>query len=525
MNSEHQSSWFFLFCIALLFGLLYYFTLQPVIGWGDSAKLALLAQGPELKAHQGYHNLRNLIGYVFGFLPMTHWLTQNITSSVFGVLSLCVFFSTLRRLEFSALASLISTFILGFSHLFWHLSVITESYAVTWFFFLLHMYCIIRWIMEDFEQPFWLYGSLFVIGLGLSNSLLLLALLPATGYLLYVHQEKIHWGKHTLLSLCSFLLGASFFLFLLGQSILENGMGTALITQFQMGQATHLFFRSPLSAILGLIMYPLYLFYQFPVVGFSLGVFGAYLQWDMDRTLFWYICIPFLIIVVFSSFYMQQRSFYIMTLSFLSFSFWIGEGTDWLVEQIKLKEKVNTYMLCVIFSVIGTPLVLYWVALPLTNMMGISLYPGRDVPFRHDSSYYLRPWKVNQNGTRELYDHLQRTLDRHSMVITDYTINAPIDYYKQVLKPSPPHFRTHGPLAEPFVDQPVETINKWLRASPDNNQPLRVYMLGSLSVFRREQIARAFNIQPIKIPSQYLSPKDTKNIEKHYPLIQITTQD
>lgn len=405
----------------------YLATLAPAVTWGDSAKLATMTAPLVLTVEAGCHTLRNIIGVAFNLIPFGDVAyRQNIMSAFFGAVTCLLTFLIVRRLAMrvirppateageegredsekrtrgssvvsdflspaASLAGLCAAVALCFSHVFWHVSVITESYTL----FTALLAAIIFLIAKHSEdgRPVWLWLAGLLLGLSYMNSVLMFALTPALVVLVILgrrglwdqpelqrpamgHSEDVlctwptfaqfhpegtlptgkpdaphlsapckekggsrrslstNWRTYIiamLMVLVGYLPMIVIFVSMLGEE--GNTPRRLLALLFDWRYAHSLFIYHPVECVKGCVKYGAVLFYQFPVLGFVLGCIGLVVCARRSWRLFVPLALIFAPIVLFTSTYMEQRRYYIMVGSFWVFAVWIGIGCGYTLEK------------------------------------------------------------------------------------------------------------------------------------------------------------------------------------------------
>ncbi len=161
--------------------IVYYLTLLPGIGYGDTAEFQRV--GPTLGlAHVTGYPLYTLLGWIWSQLPLgssAAW-RMNLFSAVLGALTLGIVDSLGRRLGQRRLVALVSTLTFAFSLTFWLEATHAEVYALATLLLSGLIYALLRWRTGDL--PLWV--AALILGLGLAHHRSIVLLAP--GALLFV---------------------------------------------------------------------------------------------------------------------------------------------------------------------------------------------------------------------------------------------------------------------------------------------------------------------------------------------------
>ena len=409
---------------------LYIETLAPTVIWGDSAKLATFVYEFELSMRQGHHPLHTVIGLLFSYLPFGDYAyRQNLMSAFFGALAVALVYLILLRWTQSVIAAIGGALSLAISHVFWLLSVINESYTLFAFFMVLMIYLAAVW--DETKSHTILYLAAFVFGMSISNNYLMPFLLP--GFLYFYISANIRPGlgkRHYLMLLIFFLGGAALLVVLFFKSIAYGGHD--LLDLLKAGPFKR-FYRSPFKIAREFFLFPAYLFYQFPMVGFIIGLVGAQHQYKSERRRFTFLLIIFLADVLFASGYMRQKQFFLLIASFIVFSLWIGMGIHTLslrAESRLLKSKIA--LIFAMVFLVTVPMVFYYSVPTVAKRLNLDLVRARTLPYRDNSRFFLVPDKRNEYGAERFSREVFQMLEPNSIILCDFTPIAVLRYFQKV---------------------------------------------------------------------------------------------
>lgn len=413
----------------LLFLLSLYFYIQqlaPDVVWGDSAKLSIHSITLKLGIRTEYHPLHSLAGRLFNSIPAGNIaFRQNFMSCVFASISVVILGMILFNLTRSNISSIIGSISLMVSHIFFSLAVITETYSFLVFSILIAIYCFILYFRT--YQDYLIYSSFLFLGLSFwGNSLVFFLLLPFF-LVLYLYDVKNFWKK-TFLLLVFLFLGFFSVLVIIFLKEPYDEMRRQLFFSVSGGPFAQ-YYRSPSKLIKELIKYPAYLFYQFPLFAFSLGLYGIIKSIKENYKIFLFLLLIFLIDIVFASGYMRQRQFNLLIVSFAIFSIWVGIGTHYFLERFK---KFKMLFIPLLFVTIITPLTLYSNMKNLSTMLKIDLVKTRTIPYRDNTEFFLNPSKRNERGAKKFAEEVFKIASPNSIIIADYTPGIVLEYYQIV---------------------------------------------------------------------------------------------
>ncbi len=401
--------------------ILYLLTLAPTILWEESAGWTLSVQQQEIDFFKSAaHGLHTILGILFSQIPFISSdlaYSQNFMSAFFGWLALLMLYAILFKLTGLPIAALIGTISLAVSQLFWHLSVITEVYSLFAFFTFLQIYILLSW--RQSQRFYWLG----LLGLALVGGLLVhtMTILFIPFFAIWVY----YWSrqKKLVLILLSIIMLSGFIFFIFttpGQNI-----GHHFITR------TKLVFNNyiiPAQLPTQLLLYPFYLFYQFPLIGLFIGVLGILNCWKKDRSLLVFLSSLFISNIMLSSISYLRRAPYHALISYLVWAIMVGYGWPFVQEYFKNKRRS---IIILIGLIILLPFLLYYLIPRWANQFNIELTPlARRIPAGSTNTYYLRPAKRHYTQTAQFVQEIIANLPTEpGIIFTEINVSAPLQYY------------------------------------------------------------------------------------------------
>jgi hypothetical protein len=178
------------------------------INFGDSAKWQYLHFVNGLPHGTGYPQylfLTEIFSRIFIFLPAPERIT--LISVVFGALSLSMFYALTNLLTSNKTGSLLSTFLLGFTYIFWCQSTEPEVYTLNIFYILTVLYFFLKYHFTAVEKYF--LAGCFFYALSFGNHLSMVTILPALIYILLVSDFKKLITRKNIILISIFIIGGA----------------------------------------------------------------------------------------------------------------------------------------------------------------------------------------------------------------------------------------------------------------------------------------------------------------------------
>ncbi len=419
---------------------LYIMTMAPSVIWGDSADFALKVHSFLLDPAADGHPLYVLLGRVFSWLPGELGVNLNFMSAFFAALAVTLVYLITKMLTGKNIPAAIAAVALSLSHAFWFHATITEVYTLNALFVALIIWLLLKW-KQDIEQMYWLYGACFVFGLSLSHHLIIgLAGFAGLYFMIaYGGKRLLGWRRISII-LAVFLLGSSLYWGLLLRWFLSMPGKSAEIVDIVTGRGhkEYMFSATLIPLLKNIGFYFAYLFYQFPVSGFFIGMFGFFKLIKNDRRIAWFFIILLAAnTIFFISGASLQYNYPFMIHDYLIFSIMIGYGSNfvlaWTGEKLGRRTPAYVPYLLVFSFICLFPVLTYQITPVLSKKMGIRLASARPLPYRNNEQFFLNPSKAGYDGPRQYALRVFGLLEPGAIIIADFTPAVVLEYYQRVL--------------------------------------------------------------------------------------------
>jgi hypothetical protein len=459
----------------------YFYTLQPSLAWGDGMKVQLETITGEsfiqsvlpndLFADDSFpfakvgvaawdHPLYVIIGHTLVQLaPNIHapWLVNTI-SAVFGAATIIVLFLLCFAHTQSYPASLLAALSVAVSHTFWFHSVTAEVYTLYAFLLLLSLY-----LFDRFERTGRfnvLIGSVFVLGLGLSNHLMTILVIPAS--LIYLtltkgtgSNKKLSPGKILILGL-AFFAGFSPYLIQFARMLrvftISEAMGPVVGAVF----LQELLATTPRIFLNSLLTYLMFLAYQFNPVLLVIGGYGFLRTQRVSGSLWLKLLSFYLVYTVFGIFYRVSDQFAFFLISHVFFGISIALGLNDLISKFSPPWRKGLYagfgLLILTMPLLYSQLPMFAKNIGITDQsLGI---PQIGTDTRYGLAYYMDP---NKRVDTEAYLFGQEFFlraPRDALVIAEWYTDTDeyfvLQYFSTVESLRPDIEIVGWPMEDPF---------------------------------------------------------------------------
>lgn len=439
------------FIAAFLIGLLsfgfYFSTLAPTIMWGDPAKLVLNAYTSHFRIFQGNHLLLGILGHWFGKLPFENYAySQNLLSAILGAITLSMIYLITVQITKSRFLAIMAPMSLMVSHTFWWESVMMESYTLYALSIVSLIYVSVIW--ENSREDKWLYLFSFVLGLSFCNNESVLLYLPAFLYLFIFREKRVIFNiKRLLIILIWFVVGLTPWICVAIKT--REFYASVPIWDYVLGPVTKagIHERSSHALMELLVLFPAYLLYQFPIIGFILGIFGAWRLLRERSSIGVCLLLVFVINLIIAGIYMSERRHNVLIVGYAVFSLWIAYALYALWEKLKTQNneftKRRVILLLITFFVLILPIIIYYNIPKILEQTNYRIPKIRTLPFRDNYRYFYLPDKSNYYGPETFAKSVFATVERDSVVISDFTPMEVLRYF-QVVEQLRPDVRLVG---------------------------------------------------------------------------------
>jgi len=415
----------------------YVFTLAPTVIWGDNAAYALSAVKMNLGISADSHPLFIILAHFFNYLPFEPAYSLNLLSAVTSALAVLIVYLIVREMTGSMASAIIGAISLCVSHAFWLHAVIGRIYGLNVFFVMVLVLILLRWRKEPTNNRF-LYLAAFLFGLGLSNHLIMALTIIGFFFFIAAINYRVFLSLKVLLTgVGCFLAGSSILAYLFIFKLVAGRPVTSMMDVATGGGLKKAMLEISPKIFRDIFMYFSYLFYQFPVIGFSLIFIGIVALFRKDRI----VAIFLLLLIGVNAFFFlsfgpgtertTKYTFYIS--DYAVFSILIGYGSMTFINYLKNKG----YSLIKLSStgmalIILLPLLLYNITPYASKSLEIDLLHARAIPYRDNETYFLNPSKRGYTGAARYAEEALNTASLDSIIIADFTPYTVLKYFQQV---------------------------------------------------------------------------------------------
>ncbi|MHC4737502.1 MAG: protein O-mannosyl-transferase family [Planctomycetota bacterium] len=375
------------------------------------------------------HPLYHIIGIAVKYIPIGEFAHRiNMISAVAGAFTIANLFLLLRLWLGKNLPAILAAITLAVSWTHWQFASIAEVYTLYSAFFLAELIVLLEYVKTR--------RAVFLYLLGLFNGLAIAAhMFASIGFICYLaflmvllSKKQINL-KHFVVITGLWVAGAASYEYLIIKNIIQTWNFSATIASALFGDNwqgavlnTHLSSR----IIKENILFMAYNFATPNVLFFFAGLYGVK-KFSPSRG-FGNIILVLLVLFFGFAFRYSVPDRYAFFMPFYCIvSILIGLGFDVLL--IKRKRRIMTYLVF-IASFITIPV---YIAAPIAaQQIGFKLPTKREIPYRNDYIWFLRPWQRGNHGPEQFANEVFSIVQGDALIYADGTTVYPLLYAQQV---------------------------------------------------------------------------------------------
>lgn len=416
---------------------LYALTCAPGLLWQDSAMFQYRVERFNLAGDIGLplaHPLYIVLAKLVAFLPLGESAFRvNLFSALCGAVALALLADLLYSLTSSIWAGLIGVISLAISHTFWTHSVIAEVYNL-YTVGLFAELCLIERLMRT-RHIKWLVLAALVNGLNLSNHLMAILHWPAYAGLLYwAARQRLLRPAHVAGILAALAVGSSLYLYIIALELMAGRPFVEVFREALVGpphRAEHvLAYSFPwLRQIRNSVIY-FGLNFPTPIIllapiGFAAALRAASLRW-----IAWLAGGMSVVAFVFAFRYTVPDQFAFFTPCYALVSLFIGIGAAHFTRS---SSAMRTS--CLVLAML--PVAVYEFAPPVMSARKMSIGLSRELAYRDNYEYFIRPRKNGYRGTER---YVREALERAApdgLIYADTTVINALIYARDIWRVEP----------------------------------------------------------------------------------------
>jgi hypothetical protein len=448
--------------VLLAAAVLYIATCAPGPLWQDSGMYQYRIWHNDIEGKLGLalsHPLYHIIGIGVKYIPLSEFAYRvNLISVIAAAFTIANLFLLLRLWLGKNTPAVLAAITLALSWTIWQFASIAEVYTLYSALLFAELIMLLQYVKT--KRVGFLYLLALFNGLAIADHMW--GIIPFTCYVVFVVvllvQKQIRL-RNLAVFVSLWVIGAAPYEYLIIKNIVQTGDFTGTVASALFGNSwSGAVFNTRLSIKLAgenLI----FMAYNFPTPNclfFFAGLYG--LKKVSPSRSFRNILLALLILFFVFAFRYTVPDRYAFFMPFYCLvSVLIGIGFNSFVTQ------PNRKILCrIVFILALLPIPTYIIAPVIAQKMQFNLSTKRDIPYRNEYIWFLRPWQTGYNGPEQFARKALSGVEKEAVIIADGTTVYPL-WYVQEVKGTGPDVKIvskHGSYESPIAFPTAETIGK-----------------------------------------------------------------
>ena len=421
------------FVVLLAAAVLYIATCAPGPLWQDSGMYQYRIWHNDIEGKLGLalsHPLYHIIGIGVKYIPLGEFAYRvNLISAIAAAFTIANLFLLLRLWLGKNLPAVLAAITLALSWTIWQFASIAEVYTLYSALLFAELIMLLQYIKT--KRVGFLYLLALFNGLAIANHMW--GIIPFTCYVVFVAvllvQKQIRL-RNLAVFVGLWVIGAAPYEYLIIKNIIQTGDFTATLASAFFGKSwCGAVLNTRLSAkLVGENL--IFMAYNFPTPSmayFSLQVFTAsrkFHQAAVSQIFFWRLLILFF---VFAFRYTVPDRYAFFIPFYCLVSVLIGVGFNSLVTQ------PNRKILCrIVFILALLPIPTYIIAPVIAQKMQFNLSTKREIPYRNEYIWFLRPWQTGYHGPEKFANEALDAVEDKAIIYADGTTVYPLLYIQEI---------------------------------------------------------------------------------------------
>jgi len=418
--------------VFLVAAVLYIATCAPGPLWQDSGMYQYRIWHSDIEGKLGLalsHPLYHIIGIGVKYIPLGGFAYRvNMLTAVLSAAAVANLFLLLRLWLGKILPALVGAATLALSHTFWRHATIAETYNLYIALLLAELIVLLQYFRT--KRTGLLYALGFFNGLAIADHMLASIGFACYAVLLPVLLLKKQISFRSLgIIVVLWGIGAAPYEYLIVKNIIQTGDFTATLASALFGkrwQDSVLNIRLSMGLVKENLMF---LTYNFPTPNglfFFAGLYG--LKKVSPSRSFKNIFLVLLVLFFAFAFRYTIPDRYAFFIPFYCLvSVLIGVGFNLLITWPEHK-----ILTCLVFIFTLLPIPTYIIAPVVAQKMHFKLPTKREIPYRNDYIWFLRPWKTGYYGAEKFANEALGAVEDEAIIYADGTTVYPLLYVQEI---------------------------------------------------------------------------------------------
>lgn len=411
---------------------LYAATCAPGSVWQDSGVYQYRIWQNDIEGELGLalsHPLYHIIGIVVKYIPIGEFGYRiNLISAVSGAFAVANLFLLLRLWLKKNFPAILAAITLALSHTFWRHAVIAEDYTMYAALLLTELLMLLQYVKT--KRVIFLYLLGLVNGLAVATHMF--ASIAFVCYLVFLvvllAQKEIRLRDFGVI-VGLWIIGAAPYEYLIINKYIQTGDLAATAASALFGNKWQSDVINTGLSVRLIKENVILLGYNFPtpnVIFFFAGLYGLKKLSPSRGYKNILVALSVLFFIFAFRYTVQDRyAFFIPFYCLACILF--GVGFDFLIRPAG--HKILAYLV-LIFALLPIPV--YIVAPVTAEKMQFKLPTRREIPYRNDYRWFLRPWRTGRDSPERFVNEVYETVERDAIIWADTTTVPPLLYAQHV---------------------------------------------------------------------------------------------
>jgi hypothetical protein len=411
---------------------LYTVSCAPGAVWQDSGIIQYRVWHNDIEGRLGLalsHPLFYMVAIAAKYIPLGEFgYRVNLMTVVISAVAVANLFLLLRLWLGKTFPALIGAATLALSHTFWRHAAIPETYNLYIALLLAELLMLLQYVKTKRMVFLCLLG--FFNGLAIANHMLASIGFACYAVLLLALLLKRQIGFKSLgIIIVLWIIGAAPYEYLIIKNIVQTGsLSAALSSAFFGVSYKGDVLNVSLSA--GIVKENIiWIMLNFPtpnILFFFAGLFALHKL--TPARAFGNVLLALLILFLIFAFRYTIVDRYAFFIPFYCMvSILVGLGTHYF---ISLRSRKTLAYIVIIFTLLPIPA---YAAVPkVAKKLGITSGRRREIPYRDDYTYFLRPWRTGYRGAERFANEALDTVGADAVIFADNTTMPPLLYVQEV---------------------------------------------------------------------------------------------
>ena len=447
--------------VFLCAAVLYITTCAPGVLWQDSGMFQYRIWHKDIEGDLGLalaHPLYHLLGIAVTLVPVGDFAYKvNLISAIAAAITVANIFLLVRMWFGRTFPAVIAAITLGLSWTYWQFASIAEVYTLYTALFTLELLILFEYCWSGRKKFLYLLG--FINGLAIANHMWgAIAFGCYFVFLIFLLVRRKIGFKDIGIAAILWIAGALPYEYLIIKNLVQTGdlAGTISSALFGKGWGKAVLNTSISAKIAKENL--IFIGYNFATPNIVFLFFGLYSIRKTTLKSFGIILTSLLILFFIFAFRYTVPDRYAFFIPFYCLAaIFVGIGCG---EFFVRRE--STFIRMIVLLLAFLPTAVYLFVPRIAEKAEFSIGTKREIPYRNDYIWFLRPWQYGHNGPERFATEALQDAEKDAVIIADGTTVYTLWYVQTVTKRRPDVmiFSRHGSYTNPSAFPDVETVAK-----------------------------------------------------------------